>query len=68
MTGPLTWESTYAIALALRAAHPDANFESISLGDIYTWTLALDEFDDDPVLANDEILSAIFQDWYESLP
>jgi FeS assembly protein IscX len=64
----LTWESTYAIALALRAAHPGARFEGISLGDIYAWTLDLDEFDDDPALANDEILSAIFQDWYESLP
>ena len=61
----LSWESTYAIALELRRQHPDINMEEVSLGQIYNWTIALSEFEDDIALANDEILSAIYQDWFE---
>ncbi|MBN1452844.1 MAG: Fe-S cluster assembly protein IscX [Anaerolineales bacterium] len=65
MSEPLTWESTYAIALALKDAHPGIDIESVTLSNIQEWTLALEDFDDDPALVNDEILSAIYQDWYE---
>lgn len=61
----LTWESTYAIALELRRKHQDINIEEVTLGQIYNWTLELSEFEDDPALANDDILYAIYQDWYE---
>ncbi len=61
----LNWEGTYAIALELRRQHKDANIEDVTLKQIYEWTLALSEFDDDPSLANDEILYAIYQDWFE---
>ena len=61
----LTWESTYAIALELRRQHPDVNLEDVSLGQIQHWTLALSDFEDDPALVNDDILSSIFQDWFE---
>ena len=61
----LTWESTYAIALELRRQHPDVNMEDVTLQQIYRWTLQLAEFDDDPALANDDILYAIYQDWFE---
>jgi FeS assembly protein IscX len=61
----LTWESTYAIALELRRQHPDANMEDVSLGQIYDWTVQLPGFEDDPGLANDDILQAIYQDWFE---
>ncbi|GAB4421576.1 MAG: Fe-S cluster assembly protein IscX [Anaerolineales bacterium] len=67
MSDPLTWESTFAIALALKQAHPGIDMNTVTLGKIYAWTLALPDFDDDPALANDEILSAIFQDWYEEI-
>ena len=67
MSEPLTWESTYATALALKREHPAIDMETVTLGDIYMWTLALEDFDDDPALANDEILSAIYQDWYEEI-
>jgi len=63
----LTWESTYAIALALKAEHTGIDMESITLGDIQRWTLALEAFDDDPALVNDDILAAIYQDWYEEI-
>lgn len=67
MDEPLTWESTYAIALALKGEHPGIDMETVTLGDIHKWTLALENFDDDPALVNDEILSAIYQDWYEEI-
>lgn len=65
MTLTLTWESSYAIALELRRQHPDINMEEVSLQQIYNWTLALEEFEDDPALVNDDILHAIYQDWFE---
>ena len=61
----LNWEGTYAIALELRRQHPDVNLDHVTLGQIYKWTLALSEFEDDPSLANDDILYAIYQDWFE---
>lgn len=61
----LNWESTYAIALELRRQHPDANLDDVTLGQIYNWTLQLSDFEDDPLLANDDILYAIYQDWFE---
>lgn len=67
MYEPLTWESTYAIALALKTEHPGIDMASVTLGDIQRWTLDLEGFDDDPALVNDEILSAIYQDWYEEI-
>jgi FeS assembly protein IscX len=63
MNEPLTWESTYAIALALKGKHPGIDMETVTLGDVQRWTLALEDFDDDPALVNDDILSAIYQDW-----
>ena len=61
----LNWESTYAIALELKRQHRNVNLEEVSLQQIYQWTLQLSEFEDDPLLANDGILYAIYQDWYE---
>ena len=61
----LNWESTYAIALELRRLHKDVNIEEVTLQQIYEWTLELSEFEDDPALANDDILYAIYQDWFE---
>jgi len=61
----LNWEGTYAIALELRRQHPEINIEDVTLGQIYNWTLQLSEFEDDPLLANDDILYAIYQDWFE---
>ena len=61
----LTWEGSYAIALELRRQHPGVNIEDVTLQQIYDWTIVLSEFEDDPLLANDDILYAIYQDWYE---
>ncbi len=63
----LTWDDTYAIALALKARFPDARLEDVSLGMIYHWTKELPDFNDDCELANDGILAAIYQDWFEEV-
>lgn len=61
----LNWESTYAIALELQQQHPDAELEGLTLQQLKEWIFALSEFDDDPSLVNDDILMAIFQEWFE---
>jgi FeS assembly protein IscX len=61
------WDSIYEIALALKARYPEETLENVSLQMIYDWVIALPEFEDDLELANDEILLAIFQEWYEEL-
>ena len=60
-----TWEASYAIAMELRRQHPEVNIEEVTIRQIYDWTIALSEFEDDPSLANDDILYAIYQEWYE---
>ena len=61
----LNWEASFAIALALKEKHPDIALEDVSLAMIYRWTLELPGFEDDPELANDQILLDIFQEWFE---
>ena len=67
MAESLNWEATYAVALALKDAHPQVNLEDVSLQMVYRWTLELPGFEDDPALANDDILLAIYQDWFEEI-
>lgn len=67
MPDPLYWESPYAIALALRERHPQVNLEEVSLGTIYRWVIDLEYFQDDPALANDEILQSIYLEWFEEV-
>jgi FeS assembly protein IscX len=63
----LNWETSYAIAIELKRRHSDVNIEDVSLQQIYAWTLELEDFQDDPALCNDEILSSIYQEWFEEL-
>jgi len=65
MAESLNWECSYAIALELMRLHPAADLQNVSLNMICAWTLGLENFEDDPALANDEILAAIYQDWFE---
>ncbi len=67
MDQTLTWDDSYAIALQLIERHPGANLEDVSLGMIYRWTTELPGFHDDLQLANDLILSAIYQAWFEEV-
>ena len=67
MKEPLIWDASFAIARALMNRYPAVDLEEVSLQMIYQWTLALPNFDDDPELANDEILTAIYKDWLEEI-
>ena len=67
MSKQLYWDSVYEIAQALKAQHPEVDLDRVSLLDIFDWTIQLSGFSDFPELANDEILLAIFQEWYEEL-
>mgnify|MGYP005865041499 CR=1 FL=1 len=61
----LTWEGSYAIVLALREAYPDVDPETVGLVQLNTWIIALPDFDDDPALVNESILTGILREWYE---
>ena len=65
MEDTLNWEASYAIASALHDRHPDVALEDVSLEMILHWTLALPNFDDDPELANEEILLDVYKIWLE---
>lgn len=65
MSEPLYWDSTFAIAMALKRQYPDLNLEDVSLQQVYQWTIKLPQFEDDPLIANDGILAEIFQVWLE---
>lgn len=67
MQDTYTWDDSFAIALALRARFPDIDLEQVSLNMIFRWTLEIPGFDDDPQLANDGILAAIYQEWFEEV-
>lgn len=61
----LDWESSHALALALMAAHPDAELDALGLEQLQAWILELPGFVDDPALVNDDILTDVLRDWYE---
>ncbi|MGQ0603977.1 MAG: Fe-S cluster assembly protein IscX [Anaerolineales bacterium] len=65
MDEELYWDSSYAIALRLMARYPDVDLDAVTLRMLYNWVIALPEFCDDPQLANDDLLDAIFQEWLE---
>jgi len=65
MTEALYWDASYAVAKRLMTLYPDVDLETVTLRMIYNWVIALPEFQDDPQLANDELLEAIYQEWYE---
>jgi len=64
---PLYWEASYAIVLSLMEHHPDADLETLGLQQLYEWIIALPGFADDPLLADDDLLTEIFREWYEEM-
>ncbi len=67
MVQPLYWDAAYEIVLALKAQHPSEDLEDLSLEKLFEWIVALPNFQDDPALANHDILMAIYQEWYEEI-
>jgi FeS assembly protein IscX len=67
MDFPLTWDDSYEIALELRRLNPQISIEDVSIDMIYRWTVALPRFQDDVELVNDDILQAIYREWFEEV-
>ena len=63
----LYWDATYEIVLSLIDLHPDANLDAMGLQQLYEIIVALPGFADDPVLANEGILTDILREWYEEI-
>lgn len=63
----LHWDATYEIVLRLKELYPDTNLDALGLQQLYDWIVALPEFGDDPLLANDAILTDILREWYEEI-
>ena len=63
----LTWEGSYAIALALIETHPDLNVEDIGYEQLLELVIALPNFVDDPELAHEGLLDGILREWYEEV-
>ncbi|MGQ9849000.1 MAG: Fe-S cluster assembly protein IscX [Aggregatilineaceae bacterium] len=62
---PLYWEASYEIVLSLMEHYPDADLDSLGLWQLWEWIIALPGFADDPLLANDDLLTDILREWYE---
>ncbi len=62
---PLYWEATYEIVLALMEHHPEADLDALGLHQLFEWIIALPGFEDEPILANDALLTDILREWYE---
>jgi FeS assembly protein IscX len=67
MEQELYWDATYAIVLALMEHHPHLFPEDVGLDTLFELVVALPEFVDDPVLANERILLDILTTWYEEV-
>lgn len=66
--GPsLYWDSTYAIALALREYYPSLNPENVGLLELAEMVEKLPGFADEPELATERILADILMVWFEEL-
>jgi FeS assembly protein IscX len=65
MAETLDWDASFAVAKALQHRYPQIEIESVSLEMVYRWAIALPDFIDEPVLANNEVLAAIYREWLE---
>ncbi len=62
---PLYWEASYEIVLQLMRRYPNLNLDTLGLHELYELIVTLPGFADDPILANDDLLTAILQEYYE---
>ena len=63
----LHWEATYEIVLRLIELYPSIDLDTVGLHQLYEWIITLPEFEDDPLLVNDAILTDILREWYEEI-
>jgi len=63
----LYWDSTFAIALALIAYHPERKPDDVGLVELAGIVQNLPGFADDPAMVNERILLDIQTVWYEEM-
>ncbi len=63
----LYWEDDYAIALALRRAHPTVDPLTVEWATLHQWVVTLPGFADDRSLTAQYLLENIQREWYEEV-
>jgi FeS assembly protein IscX len=61
----LSWEYTYEIVLELKQHYADIDVDAVGTQQLLQMILALPDFNDDPALANEDLLNDILREWYE---
>jgi FeS assembly protein IscX len=61
----LYWDNSYEIVLALMEHHADVVIDDVGVEALHAMIVALPNFADDPLLANEGILMDILREWYE---
>jgi FeS assembly protein IscX len=63
----LYWEDDYAIAVALKRAHPTVDPLDIDWITLHQWVIALPGFVDDRSVTAQYLLENIQREWYEEV-
>ena len=63
----LYWEDDYAIALALKHAHPTVDPLDVDWVTLHRWVVGLPGFADDQAVAAQYLLENIQREWYEEV-
>jgi FeS assembly protein IscX len=63
----LYWEDDYAIALALKQAHPTVDPLEVDWVTLHRWVVDLPDFADDQSVTAQYLLENIQREWYEEV-
>ena len=63
----LYWEDDYAIALALKHAHPTVDPLDVDWATLHHWIVELPDFADDRSVTAQYLLENIQREWYEEV-
>ena len=63
----LFWEDDYAIAMALKRAHPEVAPLEVDWETLHRWVIELPDFADDKNMMGLYLLEAIQKEWYEEV-
>jgi FeS assembly protein IscX len=63
----LFWDDDYAIAMALKHRHPNADPLELDWDTLHRWIIDLPDFVDDPAVTAIYLLENIQREWYEEV-
>jgi len=63
----LFWDDDYAIAVALKRQHPNADPLELDWDTLRQWIIELPDFVDDPAVTAIYLLENIQREWYEEV-